>query len=124
MGTRLYPRTTNPASLEMLAGVPAGTHARYAALRLQHRQDDNTLAFAERMPHDDAFYAAILADGELETLNCFIHNGWGKFYMPEEFKDLDPYCAELTAEQASLLWDYNPHLPPLQYTLSEGIYYC
>ena len=32
MGTRLYPNTTNPATLEKLAGVPAGTYKIYQAL--------------------------------------------------------------------------------------------
>ena len=38
MGTRLYPKTTNPEILERLAGVPAGTYKLYRAIKDEHAE--------------------------------------------------------------------------------------
>lgn len=40
MAIRLYPRTRDPAALERLCGVPAGTHAVLAAWEAGARQQE------------------------------------------------------------------------------------
>jgi hypothetical protein len=83
MGTRIYPTTRNAAIIEILAEVPAGTHASLTKIRL----DNN--AEIERLQREGLDWVAIdevkyeqwkkfqlLPEGRLDGFLTF---GWGKF---------------------------------------------
>jgi hypothetical protein len=83
MGTRIYPTTRNGNILEILAGVPAGTHASLTKITL----DNN--AEVERLQREGLDWVAIdevkfqqwkkfqlLPEGGLDGFLTF---GWGKF---------------------------------------------
>ena len=79
MGTRLYPNTRKPESLEKLAGVAPGTHGRLTAVLARHK---NELEAAPREERGDKGYAQWLeihSDPDLGTLDEFLTYGWGKF---------------------------------------------
>jgi hypothetical protein len=72
MATRLYPITNNPATLERLAGVPAGTYAKLEALRATRNSrpgQENAQA---------VFYEAVYNDKNLVRMNNFNVFGWGR----------------------------------------------
>ena len=73
MAIRLYPDTTNVASIEVLAGVPAGTTARLEALERKYPEGG--------MTDPDALFEALFAKGseDLNKLHNFHLYGWGKF---------------------------------------------
>lgn len=72
MATRLYPNITSVESLELLARVPFGTHARLRALEDCH---------PDRHESDDAFYIwydELQEDVDLSRLEVFESQGWGR----------------------------------------------
>lgn len=72
MATRLYPNITSVESLELLARVPFGTHARLRALEDRH---------PDRHKSDDAFYIwydELQEDVDLSRLEAFESQGWGR----------------------------------------------
>jgi hypothetical protein len=76
MGTRLYPNTTDRAALEVLAGVPAGTHARMDEMAKRHAEAkvdpfDQEAGYAQWKERND--------DGPIGDLDAFLTFGWGKF---------------------------------------------
>ncbi len=81
MGKRLYPNTTNPASLETLCGVPAGTHARLMAIEARHAKEaaECTLAGMARQEWEYKQWCEVNDDEALGTLSGFLIFGWGKF---------------------------------------------
>ena len=79
MGVRLYPRTEDPARLEALCGVPAGTAARLAELR--ERPEFRLLPtddFFERDRKCGGVYEAAHADGPMGDYYDFLSDGWGR----------------------------------------------
>jgi hypothetical protein len=67
MATRLYPSTTNETSIEILAGVPAGTMAKLNAIK------------ASFPPYSDALFDAIhAAPFPVAKLDDFLTFGWGR----------------------------------------------
>lgn len=84
MGMRLYPNTKNVEKLEKLAGVPAGTADRLAALRAKFPLlDDPKTGFFEREDEYGRFYAAMSKDFDVRLYHHFILSGWGKVYSPD-----------------------------------------
>lgn len=92
MGTRLYPRTRNPAVLELLAGVPAGTYARLAALDSKYEKlrklisshlkgDLDDAEETDFIRHENLSYRRhkeIVRDENLSSLHNLLLFGWGK----------------------------------------------
>jgi hypothetical protein len=117
MGIRLYPRTTNRAAVEKLAGVPAGTYDALDALRAAHNVDAPGLDFFQREAAYEAFYDAKQASPDLDTLDSFILFGWGKVPSPhpEGFGTL-----EGIPEVAGL---FSRHGINADATLTEGVYW-
>lgn len=94
MGTRLYPRTENPAVLEKLACVPTGTMRRLRSAKAQLITTRKGVRYylvagkselvAVRNHSDmeevwDADFQAVYADDNLSALDNFLSYGWGKF---------------------------------------------
>jgi hypothetical protein len=94
MGTRLYPRTENPAVLEKLACVPTGTMRRLRSAKAQlittrkgvryYLVAGKSQLVAVRNHSDmeevwDADFQAVYADDHLSALDHFLSYGWGKF---------------------------------------------
>jgi hypothetical protein len=72
MATRLYPVAYSICSLEILAGVPEGTHARLRALEARH---------PNRLNSDAAWacwYKARERDLDVSKLDVFLTDGWGR----------------------------------------------
>jgi hypothetical protein len=93
MGTRLYPRTENPAVLEKLACVPTGTMRRLRSAKAQLISTRKGVRYylvagksqlvAVRNPSDmeevwDAEFQVVYADDNLSALDHFLSYGWGK----------------------------------------------
>lgn len=89
MGTRLYPRTSNPAVLELLAGVPAGTHARLAVLDSKYeglrklisarpKGDTDQTDFIRHESLSYRRHKEIVRDEDLHSLHNLLLFGWGK----------------------------------------------
>ena len=78
MGVRLYPNTKNTRNLEILAGMPEGTHARLEALRASF-QVDEAATFFERQDRYEKLWNAVHEDDDLANLDGFLTFGWGKF---------------------------------------------
>lgn len=82
MGTRLYPTTQNAAIIEILAGVPAGTHESLTKIRLENRAE------VERLQREGGNYGDIqeveyrqwqtLQEIPEGRLDGFLTFGWGK----------------------------------------------
>ena len=84
MGIRLYPSTTNPKSLEKLAGVPELTTEslnKLTALCKLTAEDLVGVTFAEYNDRSEQFYEKLFSEGEEneQKLHHFLINGWGKF---------------------------------------------
>ena len=94
MGTRLYPRTENPAVLEKLAGVPTGTMRRLRSAKAQlittrkgvryYLVAGKSQLVAVRNHSDmeevwEADFQAVYADDNLSALDNLLSDGWGKF---------------------------------------------
>lgn len=116
MGTRLYPRTSNPAVLELLAGVPAGTHARLAVLDSKYEKlrklissrlkgDLDEAEETDFIRHERLSYRRhkeIVRDENLNSLHNLLLFGWGKvrsavYELLEKHPDMldedgDVYC--------------------------------
>ncbi len=67
MATRLYPVTTEIATLEKLAGVPAGTHQRFEEVR----------KLADCLSRDEAF-DLIQKDDDVANYDNFCTFGYGR----------------------------------------------
>lgn len=90
MGTRLYPNTKNPATLEKLAGVPAGTFKLYQELEDERKQfkDELQSRFDQGHDRDELFrsnenfeekmWNRKQENPDVSRLDHFIMYGWGK----------------------------------------------
>jgi len=94
MSTRLYPKTTNPEILEVLAGVPEGTHELIQQMLKQHTKemhDLNDLYLAARacgavtkaiedeiFITEESYNSKLSASCETKQLDQFLVFGWGK----------------------------------------------
>jgi hypothetical protein len=100
MGTRLYPRTDNPAVLEKLAQVPAGTMQRLRSMEAQkittRKGVDYYLVpgvptlmpvreFNDMQDVWEAEWNAKSADEDVSRMDWFLSEGWGKMHnVPDE----------------------------------------
>lgn len=84
MATRLYPSTTDIATIEALAGVPCGTSAVLAELQAQGAQLGDDFE-AYKLVHDHAHA------GALDSFQTF---GWGRLqgWRVVQEAGLDPVC--------------------------------
>lgn len=81
MGVRLYPNTRKPESLERLAGVAPGTHARLLAVQARHKDEREAAGAAWDGYYDDyRQWQEIHDDPDLGALEDFLTFGWGKFH--------------------------------------------
>lgn len=103
MGVRLYPKSDDPAVLEKMIGVPAGTHQRLEELKTKHKADlkalqDGTLD-REISEYDLEYeqYCEISDDPDLGPMNRFLIYGWGKLQRPTP-GGADDYCGEIPPE--------------------------
>lgn len=71
MATRLYPLTKNKASIEKMAGVPEGTHAKLDEIESRYSE-----------MRGDEFHHTIHADSNVGALYNFILFGWGRVQWP------------------------------------------
>lgn len=94
MGTRLYPITETPETLEALCGVAPGTHAALKLLQNQERAEKSDIqeAFEAAMSvgadlaplrqlwleTDEQYYEAIQRHRDTAILDNFLVFGWGK----------------------------------------------
>lgn len=121
MGTRLYPKTNDAATLEAFAHVPKGTAKRLEAIeagfkavrealhdefkkRLAELQnagvsvcDDPTIKQLRTANEalDTAEYEAIQVDTDISNFHSFLLFGWGRVKCGSawfENENLDPYC--------------------------------
>ena len=83
MGTRIYPTTRNESIIEILAGVPAGTHKKLTNTLLEN-QTACEKATNDGLSYDDIdtikHYQRMALDSSPEgRLDGFLTFGWGKF---------------------------------------------
>jgi hypothetical protein len=123
MGVRLYPNTTNPESLEKLAKVPAGTHARLLATEERHRQELAALpgmSSCERQEAEYAQWKEINDDDAMGTLSAFLAFGWGKFSDMGVAEGCSGHLDDL--EQVWILLVGNSIWADIR--LTEGVHWC
>ena len=89
MGTRLYPRTDNPDTLEKLCNVEMGSYQRLRML--EEMTADYKTKHSDRSENDQEFRYELwkICEGneDLNRLSGFILNGWGRIercFLPEE----------------------------------------
>jgi len=87
MGTRLYPNTQDPRVLERLAGVPAGTHEKLAAIREKYaelaREAKANCTTVEEFAEveyelDSQEFDEISVDPNTDAYDSFVIFGWGR----------------------------------------------
>ena len=79
MAIRLYPVPYSVRSLEILAGVPEGTHARLRALEARHPRRPNG-------QKPKSWYHALDRDPNVGKLDTFLSDGWKS--VDEQFFDV------------------------------------
>lgn len=89
MGTRLYPCTQNPESIEILAHVPVGTFSKLEALKAEF--PDFTELLDELHGHEEY--------RELRTLHEFQLFGWGRLQGNAARYGLDETCGSTTDQE-------------------------
>ena len=131
MGVRLYPNTTDAAKLEKLAGVPQGTMAQLEILREAER------LYLAAHPEVDAYevgynFYCISKGSDVETLDSFLSDGWGKFQAADLLTEEDRYLGSapvgklacqllLQSSGAMPHWDQLDALDII--VLSEGVHW-
>lgn len=78
MAIRLYPMTTDPAKLEKLCGVPAGTAARLAALEAKYPPRESFSDYRDWCASHDRMLDEVYEDKHLLTYHRFNLFGWGR----------------------------------------------
>jgi hypothetical protein len=118
MGVRLYPNTTDTASLEQIAGVPTGTAARLEALEAAHPERNHCNNYAA----GEAFYNA-LYDGDRDVCHyhSFLLSGWGRV-----ISDLCADCAGSETHPDRVLQILRTQGVALDFevALCEGVHWC
>ena len=106
MGTRIYPTTKNPAIIEILAGVPAGTHESLTRITLANERECSKAQDAgidwgkiEEMKHHHWKELQEMPEG---LLDGFLTFGWGKFTR-EAYDEIRNNIPE--GEDESWLWN-------------------
>lgn len=124
MGIRLYPNTKNVRNLEILAGVPEGTHAKLK--EIEDRIDvSGAVDFRDSQKREEALYKELYApgNGDINTLHGFLLFGWGRFTVPADVEAKDPiggsFNDEATAKRVlvanGIFADFKVY---------EGLHYC
>ncbi len=120
MATRLYPLTKNPASLETLAGVPAGTMEKLNAIRAKHTNADGALNYDGF--YDDVYTLGITPDVHLGRLDSFLNYGWGRvsfgFLESMGFDPVSDQCTDIGIAKSILIYHGESHVDPY---LTEGL---
>ena len=83
MGTRIYPTTRNESIIEILAGVPVGTHKKLTDTLLEN-QTACEKATNDGLSYDDIetikhYQRMALGNSPEGRLDGFLTFGWGKF---------------------------------------------
>lgn len=78
MGVRLYPILKEGVTLEQFLNLPEGTQARFEAHEAKRPSGSDFMAY-------DEWHKGM--DDDMEAINCFELNGWGKFYPCDWQKD-------------------------------------
>ena len=146
MGTRLHPRTKNPANLEKLCNVERGSYQRLRML--EEMTADYQAKYHDRFLNDQEFDYELwkICDGneDLSRLNGFLMSGWGKvnhFWLPDHVKcegavggtdDPDESINLIHASDMGGYWrtlGKHPYDPEMQgqvdrlWQLCEGVYW-
>ena len=131
-GTRLYPVTTNPAILERLADVPAGTYAKRQVIKDEEKQRKAELTRLYEQGEikepqiywkfDDLareFYDKMQEDDDVSALDHFILFGWGKIRFEGD------YCGEATDPDRvdQILFWQGVSLNGVEISELEGVYW-
>lgn len=82
MATRLYPRTKDVRTLELLAGAPLGTMARLEALRKEIGVGEGADYFENERRYE-RFWNAVQDDEALAALDHLLTFGWGRVQSDE-----------------------------------------
>jgi hypothetical protein len=77
MATRLYPITEDPAKLEKMAGVPAGTSEVLKAIESRFVAKPGETS-AQAFTREEQEFYAINAEPNAAQLHCFLLFGWGR----------------------------------------------
>lgn len=119
MGVRLYPNTKNVASLEVLAGVPAGTAARLEEMEARHKKE---LAANPDNHYDLGYkhYCERHNDPHIGTYSDFLIFGWGKFRPIPETPGYAGSLSNVTAIE-ELFYINGIEADPM---LCEGVHWC
>jgi hypothetical protein len=122
MGVRLYPNTQDPAALETLAGVPAGTHARLSAVEAEFAPRLNAAPdfFARNAIYDEK-YNRVNDDDAMGDLDNFLTFGWGRFQHVAGLSDGCVGRLDAPADAQRLL-DHNGI--EVNAALAGGVHWC
>ena len=85
MATRLYPTTNRPEKLEILAGVPTGTYAKWAKLEADKTTALKTVTDPTATIEDieNTHWHRLQSDPTTATLDNFLTFGWGRIAQYE-----------------------------------------
>lgn len=84
MNTRLFPKTSNPSILEILADVPPGTFAELQRINEQLETTSNKAKTNKaRNTAYEAFLSKLAKYPDCARLFRFTIEGWGKFNVPD-----------------------------------------
>ena len=131
MGVRLYPNTTDAAKLEKLAGVPRGTMTQLEIFREAEQLYRAAHPEADEDEVGYSFYC-IAKGSDVETLDSFLSDGWGKFQCAGLLTEEDMYLGNepvgrlacqllLSSNGAMPHWDQLDALDII--VLSEGVHW-
>lgn len=124
MGVRLYPNTKNIRNLEILAGVPEGTHAKLKEIE-DRINVSGAVDFRDSQKRDEALYKELYAPGneDINTLHSFLLFGWGRFNLPANVEVEDPIVGSFNDEDsAKRVLNFNGIFA--DFKVYEGLYYC
>lgn len=130
MGVRLYPNTSVVASLETLAGVPAGTAARLEETEKRHEAEKAAARARGESTYDLEYrqWCEKNDDPALGDYDAFLTFGWGKFDDPHGVAPdcsgrlTDPVKCALVLRPNGIGGD-GPALADF-IKLAEGVHWC
>ena len=117
MATRIYPITNTPRNLEILAGVPEGTHAKLAEWEAANPEPNymDQEASYER-------WQKLQAIEEFAQLDHFKTFGWGRVDHRHPAVGMDGYSGELTGQVAKeFLLHHHIRLSNEQLAVLDGV---
>jgi len=115
MSSRIFPVTNNPRNLEIIVGVPEGTHA-----RLQQWEKDNPEPSMFDQEAGFARFNKLQEDKELADLDNFLTFGWGR--VDHRLVGPDEYSGSVEkGKEDAFLRHHGIYLSPEQVLATEGL---